>query len=283
MSQAPSMPLFWDALMGDTLHLTTEEFGAYMLLLGAMWRHGGSIPDSDPDLSRITRTGKRWGRVKARLLPFLLQENGTISQKRLRQEWGYVQNRKQIQKQNSEARWNKNKDLDDATALPPLCPQAQAHISIKDKYRFPGPIQRITQKHYDELQTLYPTIPDLNGFLASREAWLSTLPENDPRRGKNWLAGTTAALNKSHQENLRAKQRGQKLAGKQFKPEPEIIKPDAATRDAQIAKMREKMANALVRGDDESTEGIPGEPTAKAAGVRDVLPALQAMDHAQED
>jgi uncharacterized protein YdaU (DUF1376 family) len=39
MSQAPSMPVFTDALLGDTMRLSTEEFGAYCLLLFVTWRN----------------------------------------------------------------------------------------------------------------------------------------------------------------------------------------------------------------------------------------------------
>lgn len=73
------MPMYWDAYLADTTHLTTEEHGAYLLLLGAMWRRNGWVPDDDKDNARILgmTTGK-WRKVKARLMPFLTAENGEL-------------------------------------------------------------------------------------------------------------------------------------------------------------------------------------------------------------
>ena len=53
MSKAPSMPMYWDAYLADTTHLSTEEHGAYLLLLAAMWRRDGWVPDDDRDNARI--------------------------------------------------------------------------------------------------------------------------------------------------------------------------------------------------------------------------------------
>ena len=58
MSKAPSMPMYWDAYIADTTHLSTEEHGAYLLLLAAMWRRDGSVPDDDKDTITLPN-GKR--------------------------------------------------------------------------------------------------------------------------------------------------------------------------------------------------------------------------------
>jgi uncharacterized protein YdaU (DUF1376 family) len=85
MSKYPSMPLFIDAYLADTTHLTAEEHGAYLLLLMAMWRRNGSVPNDDHDLARICCVApKRWSRVKQRLMPFLrLTGADELTQKRL--------------------------------------------------------------------------------------------------------------------------------------------------------------------------------------------------------
>jgi uncharacterized protein YdaU (DUF1376 family) len=92
MSQAPSMPMFWDAYLADTTHLSTEEHGAYLLLLAAMWRRNGWVPDDDRDNARILGlTPAKWRRVKDRLRPLLVFEEDHITQKNLLKIWKITQ------------------------------------------------------------------------------------------------------------------------------------------------------------------------------------------------
>lgn len=95
MSQAPSMPMYWDAYLADTTHLTTEEHGAYMLLLAAMWRRDGSVPDDDKDNARILGiTVGKWRKIKARLQSTIKGFNvsgDTITQEKLQKTWKNTQ------------------------------------------------------------------------------------------------------------------------------------------------------------------------------------------------
>jgi uncharacterized protein YdaU (DUF1376 family) len=136
MSQAPSLPLFVDAYLADTTHLSTEEHGAYLLLLMAMWRRGGSVPDDDTDNARMVGLPvRKWRQVRARLSPFLVLGNGEISQKRLRKEWEFVVNRSNAARQNGSLGGrppsNKNNDIAKPGGLPPLkpdeSPQSHTH------------------------------------------------------------------------------------------------------------------------------------------------------------
>jgi uncharacterized protein YdaU (DUF1376 family) len=89
MSQAPAMPVFTDALIGDTTHLSAEEFGCYFLLLCATWRNNGQpFSDNARDLARICRvTTRRWQKtMRARIAPFFNLSDGTWRQKRLEKE-----------------------------------------------------------------------------------------------------------------------------------------------------------------------------------------------------
>lgn len=116
MSKAPSMPMYWDAYLADTTHLTTEEHGAYLLLLGAMWRRNGWIPDDDVDIARILRlTRAKWMRIRKRLAPFLLFEDGRISQKNLLKIWENTQEKIEKNRENGakggRPKSSKNKDI----------------------------------------------------------------------------------------------------------------------------------------------------------------------------
>jgi len=102
MSQAPYMPVFTDALLGDTLHLSAEEFGAYCLILFATWRNNGQpLPDDDAELARIARISQyKWKKVRQKLAGFFEISSGFWRQKRLEKEWAYVQQRAAVKRKN---------------------------------------------------------------------------------------------------------------------------------------------------------------------------------------
>ncbi len=94
MAQLPIMPLYTDAFIGDTLHLSPSEMGSYLLLLLAMWRAGGSLPDDDATLRRISRvSANNWPRVRDNLRAMLTIEDGRVTQKRLHAEFKKVTER----------------------------------------------------------------------------------------------------------------------------------------------------------------------------------------------
>jgi uncharacterized protein YdaU (DUF1376 family) len=88
MAEFPALPLWTDAYLGDTTHLTTIEHGAYLLLLITAWRtRDGVLPDDDRLLARYTRmTPTQWKRMRPILADFFVIEGGTWTQQRLRDE-----------------------------------------------------------------------------------------------------------------------------------------------------------------------------------------------------
>jgi uncharacterized protein YdaU (DUF1376 family) len=90
MARLPIMPVFTDALVGDTLHLSAEQFGAYALILIATWRNDGqALADDDKRMAQIARVPLvRWRkRIKPVLSEFFDLSDGNWHQKRLEMEW----------------------------------------------------------------------------------------------------------------------------------------------------------------------------------------------------
>jgi len=84
-----SCSIWVDAFLRDTLDLEADEFGAYHLLLYAMWsRESCDLPDDDRKLCRIARSSPQiWKRrIRASLERFFDVENGLWISKRLRLE-----------------------------------------------------------------------------------------------------------------------------------------------------------------------------------------------------
>ena len=99
MAEFPALPLFTDAYLGDTTHLSTFEHGAYLLLLIVSWRTPGCcLPDDDVLLARYTRmTRDKWRKVRPIIEPFFTIEDGFWHQARLQNELQHLQSRREQQ------------------------------------------------------------------------------------------------------------------------------------------------------------------------------------------
>ncbi len=105
MSGQPYMKLWISDFLGDTLHLSAEEVGQYMLLLMAMWRNGGYVPADDKTLCRIAR-----GPVADAVLSLCERSaDGLLSQKRLRAELEKAKTRSEAARESAKVKWLKSK------------------------------------------------------------------------------------------------------------------------------------------------------------------------------
>lgn len=81
------MQLYVGDYLADTLHLTTEQHGAYLLLLMTMWRQDASLPNDATKLARIARVSpKRWPTIWSEIECFFVVSEDKITNKRLTKE-----------------------------------------------------------------------------------------------------------------------------------------------------------------------------------------------------
>lgn len=139
MAEFPALPLFTDAYLGDTTHLSTFEHGAYMLLLIVSWRSAGCcIPDDDALLCRYTRmTRDKWRKVRPIIEPFFTIRDGFWHQARLQNELQHLQSRRDQQVA-----------AGNASAIAK---------SLKRRGRASTPVGRPLQRNVNETSTPYPT------------------------------------------------------------------------------------------------------------------------------
>lgn len=124
MADFPALPVFTDAYLADTRHLSTEEHGAYLLLLMEAWRRPEcNLPDDDKLLSRLCGLPlSRWQEIKGTILAFWVRDGRrkTWTQKRLLKERSYVAQKSALRRDSAAKRWNKTKN-DDANAMQSEC------------------------------------------------------------------------------------------------------------------------------------------------------------------
>src|ERR1700751_5040715 len=105
------MPVFIGDYLADTMHLSTEQHGAYLLLLFHLWRRG-TLPDDDGALAQITGLRRtEWSQARPVLAEFFeihdgLWRHGRVEQERIRVAAKQLSNSKQA-KLAAARRWNK--------------------------------------------------------------------------------------------------------------------------------------------------------------------------------
>ena len=118
----PYMPLYVADYVGDTQHLSTEQHGAYLLLLMALWRGGGRLPNDPVKIARIVRLSpSKWGRIADDVMAFFTVDGGEITQKRLAAEIEKASKKSQVRseagKAGAEAKALKNNKQQPANAI----------------------------------------------------------------------------------------------------------------------------------------------------------------------
>lgn len=125
------MPWYVADYLADTAHLSTEQHGAYCLMLMAAWKRGGSLPKDDAQLAAVCRLPiARWRAYRSILLEFFVATEEAYSHKRVTAErlkaQAHSEKKSANGKAGANAKWKDGKPLADgmADAIP---------IAIKDQ------------------------------------------------------------------------------------------------------------------------------------------------------
>lgn len=220
MSNQPYMQFFPGDYLRDTRHLTTEQHGAYLLLLMTMWNHGARLPNDPSKLARIAGVSmRRWHLIAPEIMPFFDAEGDEITQKRLVQDYqkavSLSQKRSASGKVGGDAKALKDKEVALASAIdlpqhrayvPSPTPTedssdnseniinvvpADAGIVSDDRYAFSGETIRMTAKDLEAWRRSFPHL-SLEAELWALDPWAT----DQKATGKNWFHAVSNALAK---------------------------------------------------------------------------------------
>lgn len=159
MTDIPSMPLYPDAYMADTQHLTLEEHGAYTRLLMIHWRLlPAHIPDDEKRVARMLGvTAGKWRKLRVIICDEKLYSvrDGFLRQKRLEKEFDYAAKNRKKKRNAANARWGdnvlENNKTGDADAYADNDAQDHAADDAEtmhmDKPPTPTPLSKNKQQH----------------------------------------------------------------------------------------------------------------------------------------
>ncbi len=201
MAQFPAMPLWTDAFISDTVGLTAEETGGYLMLLMCAWRRPDcDLPDDDVLLQRWSRIdARRWPKVRDRIMAFWTLSEGRWTQKRLLREHEFVSRKRRIQADNARSKWLKNKETYDAMAMPNGC-QIDAPTPTPTPIKEPpNPLERGKRARLadDDFERFWEIWPRKIAKEATRKKWAAAVKCAAP--------GIIIQAAKAFAENCRAK------------------------------------------------------------------------------
>lgn len=125
------MPLYIGDYLADTSRLTTEQHGAYLLILMDYWRNGPPL-DDDEELATIAKLSPaQWRKHAPKIRPLFDSIDGRLVQKRAEEERakaGLISNkRREAGKQGAAKRWGKDGGKDDGNDMANAMAKAKAN------------------------------------------------------------------------------------------------------------------------------------------------------------
>ena len=116
MAKYPYLPLWTDAYLADTRHLSTLEHGAYLLLLFEAWRRPRcTLPNNDELLARLAGlSADEWAKVRTVVMAFwkIDKRSKEWTQIRLTRERMYVDRKSGVQRDRIVKYWKEKKKTD---------------------------------------------------------------------------------------------------------------------------------------------------------------------------
>jgi uncharacterized protein YdaU (DUF1376 family) len=149
------MPVYIGDYLADTMHLSTEQHGAYLLLLFSLWRRP-TLPDDDAALAKICGLRESaWLKIRKVMTEFFVIKDGCWTHKRVDRERLHAVARqgKNIQRAQkaAAARWGSG-GQEDAPSIAQALPgesksHSQSQVELVPQQRLPFKKKSVDARH----------------------------------------------------------------------------------------------------------------------------------------
>lgn len=178
MAEYPALPLFTDAYMADTRHLTAAQHGAYLLLLMTAWRMPDCrLPDDDRFLSRCASMDLRtWKANREIIMGFWrLDSEQKWCQHRLLDERKYVDDKRNNNSiaGKASALKRKNRGSTNVATKPQQESNPHTHTHIKEDKGI-EPLPSLTCARFGDFKAIYPKMR-AGSWTKAKGAYLAAL------------------------------------------------------------------------------------------------------------
>lgn len=200
MSAGVWMPLYVADYLADTGHLSTEEHGAYLLLIMHYWQHG-SLPDDDAKLARICRLSLKKFKSTRSHLEGLFSPGWKHKRVDMERDKSLKikETRRAIAVQMHMQKQSKSRAKACANGLPITITEEEKEIGTASpvEYAFVGKTVRLKPTDFATWQAAFRNL-DLVAELTARDAWLNSEEASAEDRRKwflttsRWLANRNA-------------------------------------------------------------------------------------------
>lgn len=203
MAALPYMQLYVADYLADTMHLNTEEHGAYLLLIFNYWQTGKPLPNIPSRLSTIARlSSERWTDVEQTLKEFFVIKDGLWIHPRIEADLQYMEmKQKQASdagKASAKARMSKKQakinarstdvKTDDAT---PVSTKTSTKPQRKSNHSDPDPDPYSDTDNIGQKRSRFvpPSVSDVTEYCLSRSNSVSPEAFCDFYSAKGWMIG----------------------------------------------------------------------------------------------
>ena len=119
--KVPCLHFFPSDHIADTLHLSLEAQGCYVLILFHTWNRNCEAFKENELVKLLHITPKKWQKIKTEIAPLFELEEGLFKQKRLEKTWKEALRRSEKAREAAEIRHQRRRNynaISVATALP---------------------------------------------------------------------------------------------------------------------------------------------------------------------